>query len=718
MTEYLVKKLGLRVRVFLFFALIAVISSLAIILAGYFITTELALESVAPLVLYGGIAIFLSVGLTTWVWFKFDENVAQPLLVMINDMQAATHAGSTQSLTPGVGKYLGFLAPSVDQAMSALTKARTEVSEEVQSATEDANRLKRRLETVLRDLQEGVVICRLDHTILLYNKQAQIILTPSGEVEKGPGLGRSLSAFLAEWPLQHCLERLQRRHETGRYLNHRDGLMIPLTTLAKSNDETLLCRMSLILEESDNSPRGYVITITKATAELEAGIWRDRILSSSIREMRQRLTNVALVAETILNVPDIPADERKKLLEHARTEPEQLNSCLDKLDEVAADLLAGAWPTSPINSGTLFDCVASRLSSMAGIEVNNSGKAFWLECESASLVGLLSLLIEKIAKNQEVKSFNLAVSSQDNQSYLNVDFEGTMISIPQIEIWLQEPIDSTLGDLTGKDVLNRYKTEIWSESIGDNQVRLRMPITISNYRDSEAEQQINRLPARPEFYDFELFSKTVSVKQEDTLLTELDMVVFDTETTGLEPSHGDEVISIAGVRVVNGRVLSGEYFDRLVNPERSIPLSSTKVHHITEKMVEKEPTIKEILPLFHTFVDGAVLVAHNAPFDMAFLNKYIEKTGVEFSQTSLDTVLLAAHVFGSTEDLTLDAIAQRLSVEIDSSVRHSALGDSIATATVLIGLIKILEQHGVRTFGDAINVSLEQLAIRRRQKKY
>ena len=718
MTEYLVKKLGLRVRVFLFFALIAVASAFVIIVGGYFIATELALESVAPLVLYGGIAIFVIVGLTVWVWLKFDENVAQPILVMINDMQAVTHAGSTQELTPGIGKYLGFLAPSVDQAMSALTKARTDVSEEVQNATEDANRLKRRLETVVRDLQEGVVICRLDHTILLYNKQAQVILTPSGEVEKGPGLGRNLSTFLAEWPLQHCLERLQKRHESGRYLNHRDGLMIPLTTLAMSSNETLLCRMSLMLEESDNSPRGYVLTFTKSTSELEAGIWRDRILNSSIREIRQRLTNVALVAETILNVPDISAEERSKLLEHVQTEPEQLNSCLDKLDEVASDLLAGAWPTSPINSATLFDCISSRLNSDANVEINSGGTNVWLECESASLVGLLSLLIGRISKTFNTKSFNLTVSSHNNQSYIDIDFEGGMISIQQLESWLKDPVDSSLGDLSGKDVLNRYKTEIWPESIGENQIRLRMPVSISSYSDSEVEMQPNQLPARPEFYDFDLFTKTVSVKHEDTPLNELEMVVFDTETTGLEPSQDDEIISIAGVRVVNGRVLSGEYFNRLVNPERSIPLTSTKVHHITEKMVENEPTIKEILPLFHTFVDGAVLVAHNAPFDMAFLNKNKEKTGIEFNQSSLDTVLLAAHVFGSTEDLTLDAIAQRLSVEIDISVRHSALGDSIATATVLIGLIKILEQHGVYTFGDAINVSLEQLAIRRRQKKY
>ena len=72
-----------------------------------------------------------------------------------------------------------------------------------------------------------------------------------------------------------------------------------------------------------------------------------------------------------------------------------LNDCLDKLDEVASDLLAGAWPTAPINSRTLFDCIAARLNSDSKIEIHSSGNAVWIECESASLVSLLSLLLEK-----------------------------------------------------------------------------------------------------------------------------------------------------------------------------------------------------------------------------------------------------------------------------------------------------------------------------------
>ena len=92
----------------MFFALIGAVSTIAVIAGGYFIAIETELESVAPLVLYGGTAIIVIVGLTTWVWFKFDENVSQPILVMINDMQAAIHAGSTQNLKPGNRKIFGI----------------------------------------------------------------------------------------------------------------------------------------------------------------------------------------------------------------------------------------------------------------------------------------------------------------------------------------------------------------------------------------------------------------------------------------------------------------------------------------------------------------------------------------------------------------------------------------------------------------------------------
>jgi DNA polymerase III subunit epsilon len=209
--------------------------------------------------------------------------------------------------------------------------------------------------------------------------------------------------------------------------------------------------------------------------------------------------------------------------------------------------------------------------------------------------------------------------------------------------------------------------------------------------------------ARPLVYDFDLFDRRDSAEAHihDRKLRDLCFSVFDTETTGLLP-HKDDIVQLGAVRVLNGRIVVGERINQLVDPGRPIPPASTKVHKVTDAMVRGKPGIVQVARTFHSFSRDAVIVAHNAPFDMAFLHRQSKVTGLTWDHPVLDTVLLSAVLFGASETHTLDALCDRLNVTIPPELRHTALGDAQATAEVLVRMLPMLDARGLTTFGQVI----------------
>ena len=225
------------------------------------------------------------------------------------------------------------------------------------------------------------------------------------------------------------------------------------------------------------------------------------------------------------------------------------------------------------------------------------------------------------------------------------------------------------------------------------------PLPVTRHRN-----ELDQLPGpRPVYYEFDLFTQGGLRELGSHPLRRLTYVVFDTETTGLNPAQGDEIIQIGAVRIVNGRILQEEVIDQLVDPHRSIPPESVAIHGITNEMVAGQPSIMKLIPPFHRFTEGSVLVAHNASFDMRCLQLKEEKAGVRFDNPVLDTLLLSSIIHPHQDGHSLEEIARRLNLTVVG--RHTALGDALVTAEILLKLIPLLEARGITTLNDALRAS-------------
>jgi DNA polymerase III epsilon subunit family exonuclease len=225
--------------------------------------------------------------------------------------------------------------------------------------------------------------------------------------------------------------------------------------------------------------------------------------------------------------------------------------------------------------------------------------------------------------------------------------------------------------------------------------------------DVEAGSESARAPERSELADFSLLDEMephVPATARERQLGQLTFVVLDAETTGLRAEAGDRIVSLAGVRVRSGIVQRTEVFDALVCPERPIPAVSTRWHGITDAMVASAPTIDVVLPAFLRFAEGALLAGHEISFDLSFLGRDIERLGLPrltLAHPILDTRLLSRLIHGPEADHTIEAMAHRLGVTVIG--RHSALGDALTTAEILVRLLDLLARRGVATLGQLLD---------------
>ncbi len=188
--------------------------------------------------------------------------------------------------------------------------------------------------------------------------------------------------------------------------------------------------------------------------------------------------------------------------------------------------------------------------------------------------------------------------------------------------------------------------------------------------------------------------------------------VLDLETTGFSATT-EKITEVGIMKVKNGEVI--DQFSCFVNPQKHIPQRVTEVTNITDDMVKDAETIEQVFPQILAFIEGSVLVAHNAPFDMGFLKQNAINLGYEFDYTYLDTLSLAKDLFPDYKKYKLGKIAENLGIKVE--VAHRALDDVDTTVKVFHVMLDMLKKRGAKTVDDIDEVSSTEEAKKEEYKK-
>ncbi len=605
----------------------------------------------------------------------------------------------------------------IAEAVNALADQRRSLQDDVEVRIAEARRSveeeRNRLAALMSELNQSVVVCNLDGRILLYNSRARLQFKALSDAPTAAGggeiigLGRSIYGVFERSLIVHALESIQEK-----LLRGEAQPMANFVTTTRAG-QLLRAQMAPVLAvagegEAEGQVSGFVLMLDNITRTFEAETRRDQLLHGLTEGSRSSLANLRAAAE-MLEYPDLDAEIRERFLKVVRDEVQGMSTRLEGAATEFADSLKTRWPLDEMQGADLVAAAQRLIERKLKLptKLEEIQPDVWVKVDSFSLLQAVGYLASRLSDEFEVRELRFRLSQAGRLVHLDLIWSGQAMSTETVMSWELEPM-SFAGEnspLTVRDVIDRHDGEVWLQREKTRHrafFRFLLPSAAPQER-LEAAAQLKG-GSRPEYYDFDLFKRSAaSDALDDMPLSALTFTVFDTETTGLNPSEGDEIIQIGATRIVNGKLLKSESFEQLVDPQRELPEASTKIHGITPEMLAGQPPLGRVLPAFHAFARDTVLVAHNAAFDMRFLELKEQSLGIRFDQPVLDTLLLSAALHPSQESHRLEAICERMGVHVMG--RHTALGDAIVTGEVFLRMIPLLAEAGIRTLGDARRAS-------------
>ena len=651
-----------------------------------------------------GLAGVLGVAALWVVWQALYRRYVAPVARLTEQARVRLETATAQPLPAGGTADLQSLAGVVDALVAQREQHKQDIARKVDEVSRNVERERGRLAALMSELTMSVVVCNLDGRILLYNQHARLqfkALSDAPKLAQGAeliGLGRSIYTVFDRLVVAHALETIQSRLQRG--------AANPSAQFVTATGSGQLLRAQMAPVREGDQLGGFVLLLDNITRDYERDTAQDQLLLQLTEGQRASLGNLQAAIE-LLDSPDMDAGMRERFLGVVRDEARSMAQRLQDLSARSAQQMKARWPLEDMLGDDLVAAAQRRVGDVSGartgtLEVDGG---LWLKVDSFALLQALGHLAGRLVDAFDVKSVQLRLQAADGRAQLDLVWTGQAMSTETVLNWENEPmqVGGQSSALSVRDVIERHGGEFWFGRDRPRQqafFRCLLPLA----EDVGDFEQLNaaavRHDSRPEYYDFDLFQTSEGHRDlDDRGLAELSFTVFDTETTGLEPSAGDEIIQIGAARIVNGKLLRQESFEQLVDPQRSIPAAGIPIHGIRPEMVQGQPTIDRVLPSFHAYARDTVLVAHNAAFDMRFLQMKEDALGLKFDQPVLDTLLLSAVVHPNQESHRLEAIAERFGIAVIG--RHTALGDAIVTAEVWLKLIPLLAAMGIHTLAEA-----------------
>jgi DNA polymerase III subunit epsilon len=681
---------------------------------------------------------------------------------LAEQVQVLLQTGAQVELSAGGSAGSRALAAAVGALVQQRDALRADIDAKVREASREVDQERSRLAALMAELTQSVVVCNLDGRILLFNSRARMqfrtLVDSTGPAIGGAeaiGLGRSIYAVFDRQLVAHALESVQQRlqrgaaHPSAQFVTGTRGgqlLRVQLAPVRASSSETAPVRASssetapvrasssetapVRASSSESAPvrasssetapvrapgdgadaplNGFVLMLDNITRDFADESERDQLLHQLTETSRASIGNLRAAVE-LLDDPGLEPAMRERFHGVVRDEVTAMSERFSLLADRTVQQVKTRWPMEDMRGADLVAATLRRIEQQHGCRTaaTEVDASLWLKVDSWSLMQALVHLAGRLVDEHAVKLVQLRLKPADGRAQLDLVWIGPGMSTETVMSWETDPIRSGADSspLSVRDVIERHAGAFWFERERvrhESFFRMLLPLADSSAALDAA--TVLRSDSRPEYYDFDLFKASDQARElAERTLAELSYTVFDTETTGLEPSAGDRILQFGATRINAGKLRRHDCFDQLVDPQRSIPPAGIPIHGITPEMVAGQPVIASVLPAFHAFAADTVLVAHNAAFDMRFLQLLEAETGIAFKQPVLDTLLLSAVVHPQQESHRLEAIAERLGVQVLG--RHTALGDAMVTAEVFLKLVPLLEAMGIRTLGQALEAS-------------